>query len=114
MYEALQKSGAEVVPVETEEQGFLQQVLSCLAEREEVNEVLLECGATLAGSMLDAGLIDELIVYQSPHLLGSGARGMFQLPDISSMADRIELEITDTRRVGKDIRITLKPLATRY
>ena len=64
--------------------------------------------------MLNAGLIDELIVYQAPLLLGDGARGMFHLPGIGTMAERIELEITDSRRVGKDVRITLKPLATSH
>ena len=108
LHESLERSGAEIVQIGGEQTGFLQQVLSYLAGREEVNEVLLETGATLAGSMLGAGLIDELIVYQSPLLLGDGARGMFHLPAISTMADRIELEITDTRRVGKDVRITAK------
>lgn len=112
--EPLERSGAEIVQVDAEPAGFLPQVLNYLAEREEVNEILLESGARLAGSMLDAGLIDELIVYQAPLLLGDGARGMFHLPAISTMSDRIELEITDTRRVGKDVRITCKVKSTKF
>lgn len=114
LHETLAHSGAEIVQVDGDQAGFLKRVLNNLAEKEEINEILLETGATLAGSMLDAGLIDELIVYQSPMLLGDGARGMFHLPAINTMADRIELEITGTRRVGKDVRIILKPLATSH
>ena len=112
--ESLEQSGAEIVLIDADRSGFLQQVLSYLAGTEEINEVLLETGATLAGSMLSAGLVDELIVYQSPLLLGDGARGMFHLPGITAMAERIELELIDTRRVGQDVRITLKPQATSH
>lgn len=109
--ELLEQHGAEVIPVNDGGSGFLPWVLNYLAGTEEINEVLLETGATLAGNMLSAGLIDELIIYQAPLLLGDGARGMFHLPDITSMADRMALELVDTRRVGRDVRITLKPLA---
>ncbi len=72
------------------------------------NEVLLEAGATLCGAMLEAGLIDELIVYFAPHLMGSRARGMFNLSGLEKLTDRIELEIQDVRAVGEDWRITAK------
>ena len=108
LHKTLEQSGAEIVQIDTDRTGFLQQVLSYLADREEINEVLLETGATLAGSMLNAGLIDELIIYQAPLLLGDSGKGMFHLPDLTTMDDRIELELIDTRRVGKDVRITCK------
>lgn len=79
-----------------------------LAARE-VNELLVEAGATVCGALLAAGLIDELVVYLAPHLLGSSARGMFDLPALESMADRVALDIVDVRAVGKDWRITARP-----
>ncbi len=75
---------------------------------QQINEVLVEAGPTLSGSMLTAGLIDELIIYMAPHLMGSAAQPLFQLPDLTKMSDRIELDITDIRAVGKDWRITAK------
>lgn len=105
----LESAGAQIVRLPGDEQGLdLQQVARYLGEQE-INEVLLESGATLAGAMLEQGLVDELIVYQAPHLMGSEGRGLFQLPGISRMADRIPLQVTDVRQIGPDIRITAKP-----
>lgn len=67
------------------------------------NEVLVEAGPTLAGSFLRAGLIDELIIYAAPKLLGSNARPLFDLP-LSFMAEAVQLEIDDVRRIGEDWR----------
>ncbi len=75
---------------------------------QQVNEVLVEAGSTLSSGMLTAGLIDELIIYMAPHLMGSTAKPLFQLPGLSEMVDRIELNITDMRAVGKEWRITAK------
>ncbi|MDD3448999.1 MAG: dihydrofolate reductase family protein, partial [Gammaproteobacteria bacterium] len=60
------------------------------------------------GAMLRAGLVDELVVYMAPLLLGDGARGLFHLPGLASMADRVGLEITDLRAVGRDWRISAR------
>jgi diaminohydroxyphosphoribosylaminopyrimidine deaminase/5-amino-6-(5-phosphoribosylamino)uracil reductase len=86
----------------------LRQVMAYLAQQE-INEVLLESGAVLAGAMLAEGLIDELVVYLAPHLMGSSARGLFNLPAIELMSQRIGLKITDLRQIGEDIRITAAP-----
>jgi diaminohydroxyphosphoribosylaminopyrimidine deaminase / 5-amino-6-(5-phosphoribosylamino)uracil reductase len=85
-------------------------VLKLLAARD-VNEVLLETGAVLAGSYMSARLVDELVVYIAPHLMGSGARGMLDLPGMEQMDDRLNLEIMDLRKVGRDLRITAKPVS---
>jgi diaminohydroxyphosphoribosylaminopyrimidine deaminase/5-amino-6-(5-phosphoribosylamino)uracil reductase len=76
---------------------------------EEINEILLEAGPTLAGPALAAGLVDELVIYVAPHLMGDGARGLLHLPGLKKMEDRIELEISDVRSVGRDLRITARP-----
>lgn len=70
------------------------------------NEVLIEAGATLAGAFLQAGLIDELLVYMAPTVMGDGARGLFNLPQLSQMQQRYHLKWQDVRMVGDDIRIT--------
>ncbi len=71
----------------------------------EVNEVLLETGAILSGSMLQAGLVDELVIYMAPILLGDGARGLFHLPALQQLSDAYRLDIREIRAVGRDWRI---------
>jgi diaminohydroxyphosphoribosylaminopyrimidine deaminase/5-amino-6-(5-phosphoribosylamino)uracil reductase len=78
-----------------------------LANRE-CNEVLVEAGATLAGSFLRRGLLDEILVYMAPKLLGSSARPLFDLP-LNTMAAALPLKIRDMRAVGDDWRITVVP-----
>lgn len=89
----------------------LAKLLSSLAERE-INEVLIESGPTLAGAALQAGLVDELIVYQAPHLMGDAARALVALPGLDSMAQRLPLRFDDVRQVGEDLRIVLRPVSS--
>ena len=72
------------------------------------NEILVECGPRLAGAFLQEGLLDELVVYMAPVLLGSDARPLLELP-LQRMADKVPLQIEDVRRVGQDWRITVSP-----
>jgi diaminohydroxyphosphoribosylaminopyrimidine deaminase/5-amino-6-(5-phosphoribosylamino)uracil reductase len=83
-------------------------LMSELARRE-INEVLLETGPTLAGAALAAGLVDEILLYLAPHLMGDAARGLFHLPGLDRMKDRIALDILEVRAVGRDWRITARP-----
>ena len=71
----------------------------------EVNEVLVEAGRTLNGALIQAGLVDELIVYVAPCLLGDEGRGLFDLSEISRMSDRIKLKLLENRQVGMDLRL---------
>lgn len=87
----------------------LRAVLEELTELE-INEVLLETGATLSGAMLEAGLIDELIIYMAPLLMGDAARPLFKLPQLAKMQDRVELELREVRAVGKDLRVIATPI----
>lgn len=82
--------------------------LAQLAELE-CNEVLVEAGATLAGAFVLAGLVDELVFYVAPALLGGEARGALELPGLESLQQRVRLEIGDVRQVGGDLRITAYP-----
>lgn len=102
---ALQATGADVV-VLPEAQGKVDLAALC-AElgRREINELHVEAGNTLSGSLLAAGLVDELLLYLAPCLLGNGARGMFALPQIEALADRCQLIVRDLRFVGPDLRV---------
>ncbi|MFP4262788.1 MAG: bifunctional diaminohydroxyphosphoribosylaminopyrimidine deaminase/5-amino-6-(5-phosphoribosylamino)uracil reductase RibD [Halomonas sp.] len=109
--ERLTRAGAEVLtlPAGADGRVDLDALLRHLAEAEQANEVLLETGATLAGAMLDAGLVDEMQLFVAPTLLGGDARPLFQLAGIESMEHQRGLEILDIRAVGQDWRITARP-----
>jgi diaminohydroxyphosphoribosylaminopyrimidine deaminase/5-amino-6-(5-phosphoribosylamino)uracil reductase len=108
-HEALNAIGANI-QVFPERRGFmdLKAILETLAELE-CNEVLMEAGAGMNGALLAAGMVDELILYMCPSLLGDKARGMFSLPDINSMQERRNLDIVDARMFGPDLRMILRP-----
>src|SRR5690606_38537570 len=108
---AMIKAGRPVIRVSSSgEKDFLLGVMRYLAKEKEMNEILVESGPTLAGSLLEAGLVDELIIYVAPVLLGHEAKALLNLPGIKSMTDKIQLQFTDVRMVGKDMRIALKPV----
>lgn len=77
--------------------------------QQEINEIHTECGATLAGALLNEGLVDELVLYLAPSLLGNASRGLFDLGEISIMSDRLKLTIQDVRQIGDDIRLIAIP-----
>lgn len=113
--QVLEAAGAEVVVLaeRADDTIDLAALMALLAERE-INEALLETGAILSGAMLHAGLIDELIVYMAPILMGDGARGLFHTPGLEAMADVVPLAISDIRAVGEDWRITARIAEGRY
>jgi diaminohydroxyphosphoribosylaminopyrimidine deaminase/5-amino-6-(5-phosphoribosylamino)uracil reductase len=77
----------------------------------ECNEVLVEAGPTLAGSFVASGLVDEIVLYVAPSLLGDSARAAFALPQpLNSLATAPRFSYHDVRRVGPDLRLTLRPL----
>ena len=107
---ALEAVGAriEIVPGERGRAslaGALERLAAC-----EVNEVLIESGPKLAGTALREALVDELIIYVAPHLMGHEGRALVNLPGLTTMADRLELEFVDVRPVGTDLRITARPM----
>ena len=87
----------------------LKTLLSHLASQQ-INEVLVEGGEGLNGGLLAQGLIDELLIYYAPKLMGSAAKGLFALPELTHMNQAIDLQMIDLRQIGPDIRLRAKPL----
>jgi len=87
---------------------WLNDVCKNMAKKYEVNEVLIESGATFSGAMIDAGLVDELIIYMAPKLFGNESLPLFKLKKINEIKDTMGCEYTDIRKIGKDLRLTMK------
>jgi len=104
----LQDLGAEVVVLpDAAGRVDLAAMLRGLAKRS-CNEILAEAGSTLNGTLLRAGLVDELLLYMAPQLLGDAARGVAQLGELTSLEQRVNLKWQDVRQIGNDLRIMLK------
>lgn len=84
--------------------------LALLAKRD-INEVHVEAGPTLCGALFEAGLVDELLLYIAPVLLGDSARPLLRLPALADMASRWQLRTLDRRALGEDVRLRLRPVA---
>lgn len=105
---ALEHVGAKLMSLPRASGGVSLETLLKQLSQLQYNELLVEAGPVLSGAFLQAGLLDEIVVYMAPHIMGDGARGLFQLPILDDMQQRIALEIKDLRQVGTDIRLTLK------
>ncbi|MEY8203869.1 MAG: bifunctional diaminohydroxyphosphoribosylaminopyrimidine deaminase/5-amino-6-(5-phosphoribosylamino)uracil reductase RibD [Bermanella sp.] len=99
--------GAEVLPLNTDGKGLDLKALLIELGNRHCNEVLIETGATLAGQFIQQALVDEMVLYMAPCLMGSSARPLFNLT-IEQMADKQVLNIVDTRMVGDDMRLTIR------
>jgi diaminohydroxyphosphoribosylaminopyrimidine deaminase/5-amino-6-(5-phosphoribosylamino)uracil reductase len=103
--ETLRSAGAEVLVLTGSDRRVdLVHLLQILAERE-VNELMIEAGATINGALFTAGLVDEIVLYLAPIVIGDAARGLFALPELQKMDQRKNLLVQDVRMVGKDIRV---------
>ncbi len=89
------------------QQFDLAKLLQQLASQHNVNHIWVEAGAKLAASLIEQGLVDELILYLAPKLIGTDGRGLTQITGLDSMQQVIDLQIKDMRMVGEDIRLTL-------
>lgn len=103
-------AGAKVYVIDIASDGSID--LPAMANHlaaQEINEVHTECGKTLAGALLKDKLVDEMVVYMAPVILGSRARGAFDIGEITDMDSRINCNIRQLRQIGDDIRVILKP-----
>jgi diaminohydroxyphosphoribosylaminopyrimidine deaminase/5-amino-6-(5-phosphoribosylamino)uracil reductase len=106
--ERLVAAGAHVSILEDSGPGQinLAKLMSHLAQRE-INEVHTECGQTLAGALIQQRLVDEIILYMAPRLMGSRSMGAFDLGQLMHMNDSVKCTIEQVRMVGEDLRLTL-------
>lgn len=105
---ALTARGARLITVDTDPRCDLDEVVAHLAALE-LNDVWVEAGPTLSGALLDARLVDELVLYYAPCLLGHDARPLFELERIDALGDRMQLDIETFDRIGDDLRIIARP-----
>ena len=109
---ALMHTGAQLVQLPSyEDKVCLNSLFNMLAQRG-INDLMCESGAVLNGALLAQNLVDELLIYIAPCLIGDSARGMFALPVINSMDARVQLQWLDVRQVGADMRIRAKPICS--
>lgn len=102
---SLRATGAEVVVLpnphgKVELSGLLEEL-----GRRGTNEVHVEAGFKLNGSLLREGLVDELLLYLAPCLIGHDASGLFNLPELASLDGKHRLQVRDLRQIGEDIRL---------
>ena len=105
---ALEAAGASVERISGARHCDLAAVLARLAALE-INDVWVEAGPKLNGALLEAGLIDELVLYVAPRLFGEGAHGMFGITPLTSLEQSWSLDFEDLRRFGADLRIVARP-----
>lgn len=107
---ALAARNIEVMTVPTEAikgKVDLEKMMQQLAARG-LNSVMVETGAKLNASLLSAGVVDEIVAYLAPSIFGDTARGLFALPELTGLDQRIRLEFADVRQIGPDLRITAR------
>jgi diaminohydroxyphosphoribosylaminopyrimidine deaminase/5-amino-6-(5-phosphoribosylamino)uracil reductase len=107
---ALEARGAEVVVLPDRAGQVDLAAMAVELGRRGLNEVLVESGSRLNGALLRAGLVDELLVYVAPRLIGERGRGMFDLPELADLESARALEFRDVTRCGADLRIVARPV----
>lgn len=108
---ALKELGVEVVQAPEDRYKVGKTDLAAIAKElaaRGFNEVTVETGSKLSGSLLAAGVIDELVLYYAPKILGDKAQGMFDLPEMTRLEQALVPRITDVRTVGEDLRVVAR------
>lgn len=101
-------AGTDIRSLDPGGRPALEHVMSTLAGMQ-IGLLHVECGQTLAGALVEADLVDELVLYLAPHLMGSEGRALANLPGLKRMAQRLPWRLQEQRRVGADLRITAVP-----
>lgn len=105
----LRSTGAEILFLPNADGKVdLRELMIALGQRG-INEVHAEAGFKLNGSLLREGLVDELLLYLAPCLIGDQASGLFNLPELTTLSGKRNLQIRDLRQLGSDIRLIARP-----
>jgi diaminohydroxyphosphoribosylaminopyrimidine deaminase/5-amino-6-(5-phosphoribosylamino)uracil reductase len=109
--QALRAAGVTVLRLPPDVRGRveLRTALQQLAALE-LNEIWVEAGAELAGALLDAQLVDELVLYYAGTLLGPTARALAEIAPLATLEQRSRWTFHDTMMIGGDLRVTLRPV----
>jgi len=107
---ALEAAGAQILELPGADGRVDLAALLLEFGRQGINEVHAEAGATLNGALLAAGLVDEWIAYMAPLALGHAARGLFNMPELTEMAERRRFSLLDKTMLGGDLRLRLRPV----
>jgi diaminohydroxyphosphoribosylaminopyrimidine deaminase/5-amino-6-(5-phosphoribosylamino)uracil reductase len=105
---ALRDRGAEVAVLPNDSGKVELEDLVRELGRRALNEIHVEAGFKLNGSLVAAGVVDELLVYLAPKVLGETGRGMFNLPGVEKLADARRLRLVDVAQIGEDVRLRLR------
>ncbi len=100
---------ASVVSFDTDNDRIDCRLLLAHLAEQQINEVLVEAGPTLVGALMEAGLVDEMVIYLAPTLLGDAATGIARMPSIENLTDQLRGEFQSIDRVGEDLRIRFRP-----
>ena len=102
----LENVGAKVIFLKKTEL-WLKEVFNHIAKEFEINELMVEAGSTFSGALIEQGLVDELVVYMAPILLGDAANPLVKLKQLEKIGEAKQLKIMDVRQIGKDVRFIL-------
>lgn len=103
--QVLRERGIQVIVLSKMERGIdLKELMSALTELE-INELMVEAGSKLSGAFIQAELVDELIIYFAPNLIGHLSKRMFDFPELTQLTQKKQLKIRDLRLLGEDIRV---------
>ncbi|HGJ5875804.1 MAG TPA: bifunctional diaminohydroxyphosphoribosylaminopyrimidine deaminase/5-amino-6-(5-phosphoribosylamino)uracil reductase RibD [Arsenophonus sp.] len=100
----------EQMVIPTYEKGIDLVLLMMQLAKRNINSIWVESGPTLAGALLTLGLVDELIVYIAPKILGATARGLINISELRKLKDAPAFEFINIEVIGSDLRLTLRPL----
>ena len=97
----------EILPISGDEHIDLSCLMKKLAKRQ-IGQLWVEAGSVLNGALLNADLVDDIIIYQAPLILGGDAKNAFRLPEITALNQAYRFVFQDIQTVGDDIKITLR------
>lgn len=104
----LYRAGAEIVAVAADDDKLdIESILAYLAQEEQVNDVMVESGAIVAGAFMQSGYVNELHCFMAPTLMGDQAKPMFMLAGMETMSDKLSYQIQSVDRFGEDVRMVM-------
>ena len=104
-----EKDGIEIAKLKASPNLFLEEVVNYLAEEKLINNLMVEAGSGIMNSLLQERLIDELVLYKAPKLLGENRLSFINLDVVTKKLGTIDLEIEDIEELGQDIKYSLVP-----